>query len=330
VRAQIAEQSDFEKAARERWATYFLDYASNSIVRNNTLQHYWNCLVDDVLVEIDLELTNLLEVLMWSNKANKQILLELTIVLVHYLERVGRYKELIFYAMKAAEAASGLNRKEDEALIRIDTIGWTLIEEGKLEDAGKEIEKGLCIATGTQFEEIVSNDLIALAYAFLARMYIFREDHIEASKAINKSLQLTTRSHVGCRVLRVAGEIASERNEYNSAITYFNDASLLAREYQERDIGALDNHLGFAYLALGHLQEAEHSFTKSLDAWNHKVKVLIGKYGLARVHYKKGEYIQANMLAQEALSGLKRLRLNHRLLNEVKAFCEQSRILLEE
>jgi tetratricopeptide (TPR) repeat protein len=258
--------------------------------------------------------------LAWADQQGQgQILIELMLLLSHYITGRMLFPTSLYYAQKAAEAASRLGQKEDTALLYIDARGWLLIEEGHLEDAIREITMGLHIAQTLDASSTDATDLIALANTFLAMAFLERGDLAEASALMDKAVSLEHKPVIQWRVNMVACEIASKKNNYAEALRLYESAYQISMQYGGEQN---DARLGNVYLAMGDLIQAEACFNKGLDKAQHfgTEEVPHAKYGLARVALAKGEREEARQIAQELLDGLLRTVTFHRLLNEIQNF----------
>lgn len=328
--AKLREMPEFEEQARLRWSNYYLDFASRSLTHERLLGRYWNTLTSySSLKFIDQEWSNLQQVLGWLDQ-NRQdrLLVELTMFLVHYMDKRLLNAQRIHYVRRAAEAAKKLGQKEDEALFRIDGLGWTFLEEGRFIEAEQEISLGLRIAESIDNEGSNSINLVSLANTFLARMFLEQGDVEKASTFIGKVEPTMCKPVIEYRTYTVAGEIAHEKHDYREAINLFEKAKLLSQEYrQEYRSEGLDievhYRLGLAYLASGDIERAETEFKEVLlgiKRYGVTVEVMYAKYGLASVARARGKREEALRLAQETEEELSRLVNSHRLLKWIDDF----------
>ena len=322
--SKLHEEQAFEAEARMRWSKYYVKYAARNIVREKPTETYWNVLTNRGYMGLDLEWPNLHNVLVWSDMQKQdETLLELTLLLAHYMNRRLLFLERICYARLAAEAADRLNRKKDEAWLRIDALGWVLIEEGGFADAKREISTGLQIAQNMPVESSDTADLTALGHAFLARAFLEQGDVAEAAEIIEKVLDLECTPLIRCRVNMVAGDIAVKKNNYLEAIPLYEAATRVTQAEEDADFDAtLRYRLGSAYLANMELTHAEEEFKKVPDLEQQGVNILVmyTKYGLARVAWARGNKEQARRLAQDILEVLSRFTSSHQLLSQVNVF----------
>jgi tetratricopeptide (TPR) repeat protein len=231
------------------------------------------------------------------------------------------YTERIYFAQRAAEAASRLNRKKAEAFLRIDALGWLLIEEGLFADAQRELMTGLAIAQSMPAEDSTASDLIALATTFLSRSYLEQGDIDKASELINQALAVNCLPIVECRVYMVAGDVAYSKNNYLEAIRLYEHATRITQVEEDVDFDArLHYCLGSACLAENDLVRAESEFSIVLDIEQQAINIVLiyAKYGLARVALAKGDREKARFLAQEAREELSLSIASHRLLDQIE------------
>lgn len=322
--ARLHEVSEFEEQARTRWSKYYLDFAARHLVREQPKERYWNTLVIPSSTPIDSGWPNLEKVLAWTDQEGRdQILVELMLLLAHYMGQHFFHPQRLYYARKAAEAAERLGRKEEAALFHIDGIGWILIEEDRLEDARREIMLGLDIAETLDASSAETLDLIALANTFLARVFLEEENLAEASALIDKVLSLECRAVIQCRIDVVAGDIAYTKNNNAEAMRLYENAHRIGKQYgsEGEDID-LHYRLGNVNLASGDLVTADAYYNMALEIAHryNTHETVYAKFGLARIAQIKGERDKARRLAQEALNDLLRAVTSHRLLNEIQDF----------
>jgi LuxR family glucitol operon transcriptional activator len=234
------------------------------------------------------------------------------------------YADRIYYAQKAAAAATAMGVVEDAALFRIDGLGWPLTEEGRFEEAEQEINRGLREAETLELERADARDLIALAYAFLARLRLHQGAIAQASAWIAQAQPIDCRKVIRHRVTMVAGDIAYATGDYATAIRFFHEAIRLDEEFSEAEAVRYDlsQRLGFAYLAQRKLDEAKAAFIYLLANKGEAgtMESIYGNYGLGCVAAGEGDRARAHALAHEALSTLSRLNSRHRLIDQIKDF----------
>jgi tetratricopeptide (TPR) repeat protein len=323
--AKLRDVPNFDLDARKYYGNYFVKFATRYIVRDKPEQSYWNALAGRDPNPIDTEWSNFLNVLIWAhqNKEN-QTLVDLMVLLVHYMDRHALNPLRIQYAPKAAEAANQLGRKVEEAWLRIDALGWTLTEEGRFVDAEREIMRGLNIGKELGIDCADANDIMALSYGLLAKVNLYQENLAKALECIEMALALDCRPVIRYRINMIAGEVEHKHHRYQEAITLYKEAARLAQQYEGEEQGAdeLSFRLGFVYLAQRDLAQAEAMFRgiSSIKSRRDTLETIYGKYGLACVAQANGEIIYARQLAEDALVTVSRFRVGHRLQKEIKDF----------
>src|SRR5215213_746668 len=252
----------FEKAARERWSKYFLRFVEENIVRKTPSVRYWNALVSDKMAVIDAEWPSIQEVLKWAEQQQKdQLLLDLLFVLVHYMDSRFLNLERMTYIKKAVKVARALGHKEEEALLRMDALGWTYVEENSLDEAYEEIMRGFNIVEQNRSEIATVDDLKALGFAWRARVRIEQKQSEEANRLIDSALKLTCSPWIKSRVYMSAGDIALKQNNGKDELRFYKDAAKSIEEYGGEGHGyQVDPRIGLAHLSLGNLDKARKRF----------------------------------------------------------------------
>lgn len=335
VSARLKEHPALEAVLRQQWSQYFLDFVGRGLRTNRFREPYWDCLSDTRCSRegVVTEIATILNVLEWSEREKQStVLIDMMLLVTHLFSYRSLYLERIKYARKAADAAHILERYADEALLRIDALGWASIETERLQEAEQEIRTGLELAAHCIDDAATARDIRALAYAFLARVYLEHDDTEQSLVCIHEALPIDCQHVIRRRVLEVAGAVAYKQGKYQKAIDACKQSRQIALSYNATgDIADEVYHeLGFAYLGRGDvqqndLQHAEHEF-ESLRALGHRasgVEHVQATYGLARVAHAKGDIETARHLAEEARDWLVRLRVRHRMLREINSFLTQ-------
>lgn len=329
---RMREQPGFEADARARWCGYYLDFVTHHSRRRRISDRYWNALATLHCIEyVDLEWGNLQSVLEWvEQQSHHQLLVELMMHLVHYMDRRGLYIERVTYVQRAAAAAEALGQIHDAALFRIDGLGWTLAVEGRFDEAEQEINTGLAHAQTLGNASADGRDLTALAYSHLARVHLGRGDIPTALEWITSAQQVDCRPIIRTRVALTAGEIEHVRGNYHAAIAFYQENILLNNQFPCDDehpgFDELHYRIGFTYLAQGAIAEARNAFTTVLegDPRDGTTEYIHATFGMACVAKAEGDHETAYRLAHEARDRLLRLRIRHQLINEIEAFLEES------
>lgn len=325
--AKLAQDRELEQRARLRWSNYFFEVVSTSIMRDLPRDRYWNSLPNAGMERIDFERSNMLRVLEWADRdAQYPLLLELTILLMHYMERRGLYAQREYYTRRSIEAARRLGKREDEILLHVDALGWLLTEQDRLDEAEAEIVAGL-----EQIKQLPSNhadlnDLLALGYAFLARVYLYKGRVAEAHEVITRALDIPCSAIFRYRVAWIAGEVTLEMGDYDASLAFYKEMDRAGGEYGgEEGEGRTRIDVGFVYLARGEPERAVKIFKSFLQSGPTEgvVHAIQATYGLACVAYAEGAIESARMLAHEVMEGLIRLEIRHRVATQVKQLLEK-------
>lgn len=330
AKARLDETPEFEEQARRRWAKYYLDFVTHHLIREIPIERYWNALARSGLAPIDYEWPNIYKLLNWLEQQENKQLVDFMMVLSHYMDRRILFSERLYYARKAAEIAEQLGQMDAAALLRIDALGWTLIEEGLFEEAKREIEKGQQNAQQMHSQDTTVVDLLALANAFLARILLEQGKLAEAAKALESLWSNIYKPFIRSRIAMIAGDLAYKQKNKAIALQFYKDALEASLQYRgEGEDSELYHRLGAAYLldieTDGTLMQAERSFNIILNSTYSvlTIEAIYAKYGLARLARLKGEKALAYQLAQEAFIGLSHAVRSHRLLPEIDEFLKR-------
>jgi tetratricopeptide (TPR) repeat protein len=197
----------------------------------------------------------------------------------------------------AIDALSKTHRLADEALLRIDALGWTYVEESNWERAHYQIDTGYELARRLDTDE--RTDLIALANAWKARALIEEGNRADAQRHIQSALEEVGRcnSWIRVRVHMAAGDIALKEHRSEDALRHFRSATEAAKEYGGEGGGyQLYPRIGLALIDLDRFDEAQAKFQSVRDLEGIPIGNLYGEYGLALVAYKRGRVNEANII----------------------------------
>src|SRR5215213_2898395 len=309
----------FEAEARKRWSEYFLRFIEQNVVRERPAVRYWNALVSDKMAVIDAEWPSIHEVVKWAEQNQQdQLLLDLVMLLVHYLDSRFLNLERMTYIKKAVNIVRAMGHKEEEALLRIDALGWTYVEENRLDEAYEEITRGFNIVEQHPDEIETADDLRALGFAWRARVRIEQKQSEDATQFINSALNLNCNSWIRSRVYMAAGDIALKQNQSKEALGFYEDAARSIEEYGGEGHGyQIDPRIGLAHLGVGepwNLKAATDRFNALRANEAIPIGKLYGDYGLAMVAYKENKKEEARRLADETRKSLSRRTSSNLLL----------------
>jgi LuxR family glucitol operon transcriptional activator len=323
---QLHRVPEYEQEARRRWVRYYITFIERYLAKGRSGERYFDSLVrSGEALPIDQEWPNIRKVLEWTDQEGQdEVLIDLLLLLAHYMNRHFYYSERLMYARKAAAAADRLQRRKEAALFRIDTLGWALIEENRLDDAHQEIMKGLQIAQTLDISTIEAAELIGLAHIFLARVALQRGNVKEASALIEQVEPNKYRPVIQFRAAMIAGDISYRQNDVDEAIKLYEHARHIGGQYgNEGEDEDLSYRMAIAYLAKGDLAKAEHSF-KNLPKIEKYASVTTGGIysKLEEAHFAKARHEKetARRLALEALNYLSPTIEAHWMLDEIHNF----------
>jgi LuxR family transcriptional regulator, glucitol operon activator len=325
---QLNQVPEYEQEARNRWSQYYLKTITERLAKGRSGDPYWDTLVrSGEAAYIDREWLNIRKVLEWADQeGHDQVLIDIMSLLAHYMNRHFYYSERLLYARKASEAADRLQHKVEAALFRIDTLGWTLIEENRLAEAEQVITKGLHIAQTLDASTTISAELTSLAHIFLARVSLQQGNLTEAAKHIEKVILSKCRPVIQFRSWMIAGDIAYKQKDVEKAIQLYENAHDIGGQYgNEGEDEDLSYRLAIAYLAKGDFQKAELSF-KNLPKIEKYASVTVGAIyaKIEEAHFARirNEKDKARRIAQEALNNLSPAFESHWMLDEIRNLLE--------
>jgi hypothetical protein len=312
----LDERADFEQEARARWSQYFLGFVEDNVVRDKPKVRYWNVLVSDRMDAIDAEWSSIHEVLKWADKHHEdQLLLDLVMLLVHYMDSRFLNVERVEYIKDTIKIAERIGHKEEEALLRLDALAWTYIEEGRLEEAYDQIMKGRAIVEQYRSEIQTADDLLALSFAWRARVRVEQGQSEDANRFINNALSCKCNPWITSRVYMAAGDIALKQNRNKDALLFYEKTAKTIVTYGGEGRGyQIDPRIGLALLAVGNLTEARKRFNALRANEAIPIGKLYGDYGLAMIAYKEDRKEDALRLVNETRKSLSRRTTSNLLL----------------
>jgi tetratricopeptide (TPR) repeat protein len=316
VDARYANQRDLVETMQRHRIAESRQLVASIVLREGMPNRYWSTLQSSRMNQLDPDWSNVEQALIWAiNLGEDEQLLELMLMLTHYLDLRALYEQRERFAHAAVTAAQRLVRPGDAAILQIDALGWMLIEFGRLDEAEATIRAGLASAHALP-EGKERDDLLALGHAFLSRVHIHQGKldaaHQQAASASAQAVSAVVRS----RTCWIAGDVCLTRGDYQGALNSYQESSQINTSYggEARSHGAL--MIGFTRLALDQIDEAERQFATSmtLPTAESPIADLYALYGLACVATRRGEYELARKRAEEVRDQLQRLCHNHRLM----------------
>lgn len=330
AKKQLNNNKEYEFEARKRWCEYYLRFVKETIIRDKPDIPYWNVLVSGEMEKVDLKWDSIYEVIKWTSRehkrpGNKKLLLELILLLIHYMDSRFLNIERLRFVSQAIEFADSLGYIYQEAILRLDALGWTYVEENRLEDAMKEIDKGMVLAKEINRQTGGAKELIALGNAWLARVKIEQRKVAEAFQFIQLALEFNDNSKpwIQFRILMAAGDIYFKQAHHEKALQYYVQAKTKMDDYGgEGHFYQINPRIGLAFLGLGQAynREAEQIFEEVRNNPKIAIGKLYGDYGYALIQFREGNIEEANYLIQCTEDELKRKTNSNILLKLVREF----------
>ena len=331
IAGEIAQDIPYVEQAYSRWAQYHVELVEKSFRRERPDLPYWNSLVTYRLTPMDSEWPELERVLAWSHQAGRSdLMVRLMLRLIHYMDRRALNDKRLFYAEKAAHAASQQGRNVEAAYFWIDGLGWTWIEEGRSDLAELAIRQGLAIAAESTMDLQDRQDIQALAYTFLARAALEKGDLRLAENLVDQADGFGCRSVIGSRVKMIAGDLKRAQCKSSSQPTRLANASAAIALYREAISLSLDYggegedaelhwRLGRAFLQAEQPDAAEREFyyIRNIRGDAVTIETIQGVLGLAYVAEYRGDLANCRRYAEAAERDLTRLSTRSRLYMEI-------------
>ena len=171
---QIEEMRKVLDQLRQQYGDFVLRFLTDQLVKGRSRDRYWDFDNTDriSIIILDREWKTIKQVLTWVAQEKQELLIELVMLLVHYMDDRMLYSDRLLFSRLAADAASLLpNHQREEAILRIDALGWIHIELDELEQAEEQLQRGLRIA-----ENLIQNGTNAIELAVLAKAWLARLD----------------------------------------------------------------------------------------------------------------------------------------------------------
>jgi tetratricopeptide (TPR) repeat protein len=312
-------------AARERLADYLLGFLESNVCRTDIEEVYWNALVCDEMAKIDPYWQIIDVVMYWPEVGWRAV--KFALLMVHYMDSRFLNNQRLKFIMLALKAPNDVDPRT-RALLHIDALGWTFMEEGSNAKAREEIDKGLellkQIDSGNSGD---SDDLKALAYAWRARIDASEGKKVEASKNINLAFEYAgtqKKPWIMLRVEMMAGDVELMDEQARAAVDHYTKAAECAEEYGGEGDGYQTNpRIGLALLEVcdkhgkpdkDSMEKARRRFTQLIDNSHIPTGRLYGQYGMALI------------AARENLTGEARRQLQQ-IQKEIR-HCSRGNVLL--
>jgi len=281
--------------ARERLADYLLAFLKANICRANIEDPYWNALVCDEMVRIDPWWQIIDVVMHWPDGGKRAV--EFALLMVHYMDsRFLNNQRLKFIELALKDPAALEPRTA--AVLYIDGLAWTYMEEGGNQQARHAIDQGLELFPKNGPEVADEwDDLRALAYAWRARIDAAEGKKGAATRNIDLACRYVERLQekpwIQLRVQMMAGDVKFMDDEPENAIEHYMKAAEHAEFYGgEGDGYQINPRIGLALLEVRDkdgkpdeqcLQKARRRFLQLIDNSDIPTGRLYGQYGMALI-----------------------------------------------
>jgi tetratricopeptide (TPR) repeat protein len=299
--ARLREDAEFERGARPRAASYFLNFA------NQFPSEDWSSFD---IVEVERE--NILGIVDWCDETGKWALVrEFVEAIGYFLGYRGYWHDRIKYGQKAMHACEMLGDHRSMAWHGIWDIGHAYFLLRDAVRAREFFEKGKEICEELGYKRGVA---VALRNLGLVAAEI-EERYDEAQQLLVNSLETweeigdqkwiaITRAHLGI-VAQQLGDYGEARRIYSVVLKAFEGL-----DYEE-GIANILYWLGSVTQRQGNYRQAEEFYTKSLDVFERIGKWASlaprTKWALATVEEHQGNFSVALTLAREANEVFQRL-----------------------
>jgi tetratricopeptide (TPR) repeat protein len=294
--------------ARSRLARYLLKFLGGQdvVCRPEISEPYWNALVRDEMVKIDPYWPIIESVMWWAE--SQRIIVDFLLLLVHYMDSRFLNGQRLHFVKQSIMVLDGSSPRI-KALLHIDALGWTYIEEGSDADALTHIATGEKLLTGAG-----DDDLRALAWAWRARICARQgriaeaRDHI--AKAGNHVASCPEKFWIKARVCMIAGDVKLMEKDPDAAEKLYLDAEANEERYGGEVGYQTDPRIGFALLRKADLQPArareaidaaKQRFSRLAENEHVPTGRLYGEYGLALITLRENSSAEARRQLKKIL-----------------------------
>jgi len=318
------------RALRSRIIEYYLDLVTRCAKRRRPEPRYWNALVSDSMRELDLEWANIRLSAKWASEEYSEKYLEFPMLLIHYMDSRLYNTDRILGVRHALAVLLNNQDWEGVALMHLDALAWTHMEQNRLSDARIEVDKGLEFA-GRLAPGKARDDLEALGIAWRSRLAL-EQDPEEPDKLTSAELELQHSKQwkeagriadeglkfidqadrdispwIRVRVLMIAGDAALRLGNGEEALGRYDEAlKLSADAYNYEGNGyELLPRIGLACISIRKLDRAKATFSELAGAVDIPVARLYGELGLGLADYQQQNTAEARKRVEDAASELR-------------------------
>ncbi|CAG5088899.1 Transcriptional regulator of the glucitol operon [Thermobacillus xylanilyticus] len=328
---KLREHDEFRTEAQARWLADYLDYVENHLARQPAGHIYWSSLPGSGYARVRKEWPNLYKLLQWCEETgNDDYLTAFMLRMAHFLSRISLPLRIRF-GLKAAEAAGRLNRGLQEALFRIDTVGWACFEIGRSEEGFAQVKRGLAIAESAAgpasdpAERAERDDLRSLGLQFEARYHADRGELERARTLLEEAMAIPASPVIRHRALLLKGNLAMLLRDDEQAVADLEEANRISLTYGGEK--SIEPHylLGAAYVRRGEYEKAREAFEAFLydPALANQIERIYHEYGMAQLLAAQHRHREALDFARSALNRIDAWEPGIRIRPEVAALHER-------
>lgn len=237
------------------------EHDRNVVCRREIDEAYWNALVRDQMSKVDPYWRIIRHVMTQPDPPEK--IVEFVLLLVHYMDSRFLNADRADFLKSAMQVLENMPEAKKErsnklrALLKIDALAWTYMENNKHVDATREIDDGLALIHDVKDKH---QDLVALAAAWRARMASERNDYVEAHEYLDEAWKAAERADkqwIRMRVRMIQGDVLHLESKAQK-VKVAEAAELAEDERKAKEAQEKERVLKKAQEALAAYVDAEH------------------------------------------------------------------------
>lgn len=239
------------------------------IQRRGIKDEYWDALVRPEMARVDPYWYIIKHVIRQPIEA--PILVEFTMLLAHFMDSRFLNEDRIRLIRSALDVLGKVEQTEvtrrRQALLRIDALAWTSIEEGAPDEARQSIEEGL------QFiDKSKDYDLLALAECWWARIASIDKKWDEAEHHMHDAMAAVAKMEDGkpwirMRIKMMSGDLCKMSGNPQSALKAYEQAEALMETYGGEGAGyQISPRIGMALLDIWEQSRAAEQPAEKAEA----------------------------------------------------------------
>lgn len=307
---------------KTRLAAYLLRFLKNVIRNPDVPEVYWNALVRDDMSKVDPWWPTIDALVRWSGECRRAA--RFALLLVHYMDSRFLNSQRLACIESALQAKAPLKRRT-RALLHIDALAWTFIEENRQAEARAQLEEGEKL-----LEDGGDEDLHALAEAWRARLDIVDRRIGEAHRHIAEAMAYANtpfckqRPWILARVEMMAGDVALMGGNAESARDHYLASAAHADLYGGEGDGYQTNpRIGLALMEIldkekqpdkESMKSARRIFERLVENGDVATGRLYGQYGLALIAARENASREAIRQLEQIMREIRRRSTGNVLL----------------